>query len=728
MKEFKKLTPFKLQVLENFPFIDEDFDAITNYELLCKVVEYLNKTIGEVSELNNKVNEFQNYFDNLDVQEEINNKLDEMAESGELTDIIAQYLELAGVLAFNTLNDLKDATNIASGSTTRILGKVTYNDGFGAYYKIRPLVNTDVIDNDNLVALTNYPLLVGEKIKNEFEEKINPLTKSQELYLASFFDNDANRNNFLYASSNGKVFSKLNELPWNNVRDVDIIYYNNMFYALTTETSDDLSIADLYISKDLENWERKNLYLELGQTNPNYRNYAVKWFIDGDNIYITGAYQVGTTIDSISGIEQRDFRLYIVKVLNMDFNNFELDTPTKLTQFNYNLIDPFIIKKDNLYYLFAKKETNEGVYLSGQIQTFTSSDLINWNLISTTISSLENYKYEGMSVVYNNNEYIMYLDNYDGGNGSYMQFITSTDLINWTKPNVLECEGYTTRHGSIRKIENGIAEKIILSYKNKYDTNYMTKLRKCIILPRVNSNNINKYVKIATIKCNENYRSLNMKFNLKDIENDSIDSIYYLSIYKQNNEPTINLKEEFNKFTDVNKIFIRIINNTTYELYYATLTMEACTPCIIIKDIMCTSFDIELNNELKIIDNIPDGTSIYPSNIPSYNKVNTSDLFRIEKIMTFSGETSITATFTNKRNYQSFSCIIFARENCLLFQAQVNGNGEFVGTKALDMTGQGKTYSITTGTNTVTLNNLDEYDEYTLLITDSTIDTITFSK
>ena len=45
MKEFKKLTPFKLQVLENFPFIDEDFDAITNYELLCKVVEYLNNTV-----------------------------------------------------------------------------------------------------------------------------------------------------------------------------------------------------------------------------------------------------------------------------------------------------------------------------------------------------------------------------------------------------------------------------------------------------------------------------------------------------------------------------------------------------------------------------------------------------------------------------------------------------------------------------------------------------------
>lgn len=34
-----------------------------------------------------------NYFDNLDVQEEINNKLDEMAESGELGEIVGEYLQ-----------------------------------------------------------------------------------------------------------------------------------------------------------------------------------------------------------------------------------------------------------------------------------------------------------------------------------------------------------------------------------------------------------------------------------------------------------------------------------------------------------------------------------------------------------------------------------------------------------------------------------------------------------
>ena len=145
-KEFFKLTPFKMQVVQSFPFIDADFDALTNYELLCKVVDYLNKTVSNVDLLNEKVEEFQHYFDNLDVQEEINNKLDDMAESGELTDIIAQYLQLAGVLAYNTVADMKTAENLIAGSITKTLGFHTLGDDGGAFYKIRTVTNEDVVN------------------------------------------------------------------------------------------------------------------------------------------------------------------------------------------------------------------------------------------------------------------------------------------------------------------------------------------------------------------------------------------------------------------------------------------------------------------------------------------------------------------------------------------------------------------------------------------------------
>ena len=159
-KKFIKLTPFKMQVLQSFPFIDEDFDAITNYELLCKVVDYLNKTVENVDYLNDTVNDYidkfnelksyvDNYFDNLDVQEEINNKLDEMAESGQLTDIIAQYLGLAGVLVYNTVNDMRNATNLVDGSICRTLGYYSLNDGGGALYKIKSTLPTSYYETLN---------------------------------------------------------------------------------------------------------------------------------------------------------------------------------------------------------------------------------------------------------------------------------------------------------------------------------------------------------------------------------------------------------------------------------------------------------------------------------------------------------------------------------------------------------------------------------------------------
>lgn len=96
-------------------------DSLSYYEVLCKVVNYLNNVIQNVDNLNESVNstnqsfetlkEYVNttkdtlintynelqdyvntYFDNLDVQEEINAKLDAMADSGELTNLLAPFI------------------------------------------------------------------------------------------------------------------------------------------------------------------------------------------------------------------------------------------------------------------------------------------------------------------------------------------------------------------------------------------------------------------------------------------------------------------------------------------------------------------------------------------------------------------------------------------------------------------------------------------------------------
>lgn len=110
--DYTNLTPFKTWLvnqintwgINNFPFLESDFDKLSNYGMMMKLMKAMNDVIGnqnlvesDMSNLFNAFTELQNYinnyFDNLDVQDEINNKLDEMTESGELLNMIKGYVD-----------------------------------------------------------------------------------------------------------------------------------------------------------------------------------------------------------------------------------------------------------------------------------------------------------------------------------------------------------------------------------------------------------------------------------------------------------------------------------------------------------------------------------------------------------------------------------------------------------------------------------------------------------
>lgn len=129
-------------------------DSLSYYELLNKVVNYLNNAIRDISSLadNNTAlynafialqNYVNDYFDSLDVEEAIDNKLDRMAESGELTQIFFSWASL-GYLNFVTpelfgavgdgetddsqaFNDMFDYLILNGG--TALLGGKTYAIG-----------------------------------------------------------------------------------------------------------------------------------------------------------------------------------------------------------------------------------------------------------------------------------------------------------------------------------------------------------------------------------------------------------------------------------------------------------------------------------------------------------------------------------------------------------------------------------------------------------------------
>lgn len=119
---YKEITPFKRFILQSFPWIDANFDALTNYELMGKIIEYLNDVISNENTLETNMsnlydsfvelhNYVENYFDDLDVQEEINNKLDDMARNGTLTQLIGAYVDPKLEAFQNEVNDDIDTQN-----------------------------------------------------------------------------------------------------------------------------------------------------------------------------------------------------------------------------------------------------------------------------------------------------------------------------------------------------------------------------------------------------------------------------------------------------------------------------------------------------------------------------------------------------------------------------------------------------------------------------------------
>ena len=176
--------PFVKFVCANVPMVFDD--SLSYYEALCALWKYVsgmtdvinnNATLEEeyiekFNELNQAFNDLktwvETYFDNLDVQEEINNKLDEMAEQGVLADIISQYLNSIAIFGYDTVADMKDAENLIDGSYARTLGYYAKNDGGGATYKIRNITNDDVIDEAFIIEMNDSGnALIAELIIDE---------------------------------------------------------------------------------------------------------------------------------------------------------------------------------------------------------------------------------------------------------------------------------------------------------------------------------------------------------------------------------------------------------------------------------------------------------------------------------------------------------------------------------------------------------------------------------
>ena len=137
-------------------------ESMSYYETSCGLLYYLknviiptvNNNADAVAELQNlylQLHDYvENYFTNLDVQDEINNKLDQMVKDGTLQNILNNYTML--IKTYNTYNDLiNDKNTFVNNQKVQTLGYYEINDGGSARY----IVTNEVDENNYQINLEN---------------------------------------------------------------------------------------------------------------------------------------------------------------------------------------------------------------------------------------------------------------------------------------------------------------------------------------------------------------------------------------------------------------------------------------------------------------------------------------------------------------------------------------------------------------------------------------------
>ena len=336
-----------------------------------------------------------NYFENLDIQTEINNKLDDMAESGDLADIIAVYIQMNTVLGFQTLSNMQDSEYLVNGSICKTLSNEEIGDNKGRYYLIRELTNEDVIDGINIVALNTSNELIAQLINDDrFQEILDTVNTT----IGDLTNLDT--------SVQTDIVSAINEVNSNigDLTDLDTTSKTNTVSAINEVNS---NIGDL---TDLDTSSKTNTVSAINELNTNINtintNLATKQDILTELVIFGDSWSDPTSLDAIWGDIAGN-------QLNLNVDNYALSganmtgsTSTSLETQVETFYNDTTVDKDKVKF----------IVILGGINDYRNA--VAWNTLSTKlVEQIELLK------TYSPNAKIIYVSNcqwyYDKVQGDY---------------------------------------------------------------------------------------------------------------------------------------------------------------------------------------------------------------------------------------------------------------------------------------------------------------------
>lgn len=228
-----KLTPFRFFCYENFPFIEETFDSLTTYQLLQKIVKYLNEVITNQNTVQENINiqneniknllkaynqlqEYVNhYFDNLDVQKEIDNKLNQMVEDGTLSEILRKFIDIKYCVNAKDFGCVGDGETDDTNKLIELIAyakekNINYIDG---QFKTYGVSNPITIDG---IKLTNFNFkYVGDVVLDSVVGKQIFTVDNSILENVNFNGNNINVGAFYSTQGNNKLINcKVENCKW----------------------------------------------------------------------------------------------------------------------------------------------------------------------------------------------------------------------------------------------------------------------------------------------------------------------------------------------------------------------------------------------------------------------------------------------------------------------------------------------------------------------------------
>lgn len=152
---------------------------------------------GLYTQLKNYVD---NYFTNLDVQTEINNKLDEMAESGELTSIIAPYLD-------SQLEDMNKRINAISNMSPTVVSSISQMTDTSKMYVLTTNGNWYYYNGSAWTIGGNYQASIPPLQLNNLDY-ITRLLFNNIIPVTNYANNSNIKYHYAYNNSTGAIVSQ----------------------------------------------------------------------------------------------------------------------------------------------------------------------------------------------------------------------------------------------------------------------------------------------------------------------------------------------------------------------------------------------------------------------------------------------------------------------------------------------------------------------------------------